>query len=77
VSGLSIARLLMFLGAAIFLVGGGIYLFSRLGINLFRLPGDIRFQIGNVTCAVPLVTMLVLSLVLTVLLNVIVRLMDR
>jgi hypothetical protein len=43
------ARILMILGIALFVTGGLIYLFSRLGINLFQLPGDIRLQSGNVT----------------------------
>jgi uncharacterized membrane-anchored protein YitT (DUF2179 family) len=76
-SGLSIARVLMIIGIVTFLIGGGVYLLSRLGVNLFRLPGDIRFQIGNVTCMIPLVTTLLLSLVLTIVLNVVFRLLNK
>ena len=74
---MQIARYLMIFGAVLLLIGGGIYLLSRLGVNLFRMPGDIRFQIGNVTCLVPLVTSLLLSVVLTLILNVILRLLNR
>lgn len=74
---INIARLLMILGAILFLIGGAIYLFSRLGIGLFHLPGDIRFQSGNFTCVIPIVSSILLSLLLTILLNVIIRLLNR
>ncbi len=74
---INIARLLMILGAILFLIGGAIYLLTRLGIGLFHLPGDIRFQSGNVTCIIPIVSSIVLSILLTILLNVIIRLFNR
>ena len=67
----------MILGIAIFLTGGLIYLFSRLGINLFQLPGDIRLQSGNITCLVPLVTSIILSILLTVILNLVIRFLNK
>ena len=73
----SFARILMILGIAIFLTGGLIYLFSRLGINLFQLPGDIRLQSGNITCLVPLVTSIILSILLTVILNLVIRFLNK
>ncbi len=73
----SIARILIILGIALFVTGGLIYLFSRLGINLFQLPGDIRLQSGNVTCLVPLVSSILLSIVLTVILNMVIRLLNK
>jgi hypothetical protein len=73
----SIARILMILGIALFVTGGLIYLFSRLGINLFQLPGDIRLQSGNVICLVPLVSSILLSIVLTVILNMVIRLLNK
>jgi hypothetical protein len=76
-STLSLARFLMAFGLILFLIGGGVYLLSRLGLNLFHLPGDFRIQSGNWTCVIPLVTSLLLSLVLTVLLNLILRLLNR
>jgi hypothetical protein len=72
-----IARVIVIFGVIMVLVGGGMYLLSRLCINLFRLPGDFRVQIGNLTCMIPLVTSLLLSLVLTVLLNLVIRLLNR
>jgi hypothetical protein len=73
---MQIARYFMIFGAVLLLIGG-IYLLSRLGVNLFRLPGDIRLQIGSATCVIPLVTSLLLSVVLTLILNVVIRLLNR
>ena len=67
----------MILGITLFVTGGLIYLFSRLGINLFQLPGDIRLQSGNVTCLVPLLSSILLSILLTVILNLVIRLLNK
>jgi hypothetical protein len=72
-----IARFIMIAGVVLFLVGGLIYLLSRLGVNLFQLPGDIRFESGNLTCVVPLVSSILLSILLTVILNLIIRYLNR
>lgn len=72
-----IARFIMIAGVVLFLVGGLIYLLSRLGVNLFQLPGDIRFESGNLTCMVPLVSSFLLSILLTVILNLIIRYLNR
>lgn len=72
-----IARILMIAGVSLFVIGGLIYLLSRLGINLFQLPGDIRFQSGNVTCLVPLVSTILLSIVLTLILNIVIRYLNK
>jgi hypothetical protein len=72
-----IARILMITGISLFVIGGLIYLFSRLGINLFQLPGDIRLQSGNVTCLIPLVSSIVLSIVLTLILHVMIRFLNK
>ncbi len=73
----TIARILIIAGISLFVIGGLIYLFSRLGINLFQLPGDIRLQSGNVTCLIPLVSSIVLSIVLTLILNVVIRFFNK
>ena len=72
-----LARIFIILGLVMVVIGGLIYLFGRLGIPLDRLPGDIRIQGENVTCILPLATMILLSVVLTVLLNIILRLINR
>jgi len=72
-----IARILMIAGIALFGFGGLIFLLSRLGINLFQLPGDIRWESGNMTCVVPLVSSILLSILLTLILNLVIRYLNR
>ena len=72
-----IARMLMIVGMIIFLVGGLVFLASRMGFNLFQLPGDIRFQSNNLTCIIPLVSSILISIVLTVALNLIIRFLNK
>lgn len=70
---ISLARWLVILGMMFILIGGIVYLVSKTGIPLGRLPGDIRIVRENVTCIFPLATSIVLSIILTVLLNLIFR----
>lgn len=72
-----IARILIIAGLSLFVIGGLIHLFSRLGINLFQLPGDIRLQSGNVTCLIPLVSSILLSIVLTLILSVVIHFLNK
>jgi biotin transporter BioY len=72
-----VARLLMIAGVILFLVGGLVYLASRMGLNLFQLPGDIRLQSNNLTCIIPLVSSILISIVLTVVLNLVIRFLNR
>ncbi|MGB3700618.1 MAG: DUF2905 domain-containing protein [Anaerolineales bacterium] len=72
-----LSRLLMIAGITLFVVGGVIYLASRMGINLFQLPGDIRIQSENLTCLVPLVSSILLSIVLTLILNLVIRYLNK
>ena len=62
-----IARLLIFVGFLLVVIGGLLYVGSRLGFG--TLPGDIVIRRGNFTFYFPLVTSLLLSIILTVLLN--------
>ena len=73
----SIARFLMISGVVLFMTGGLIYLASRMGINLFQLPGDIRIQSNNLTCMIPLVSSILLSIILTVILNLVIRFLNK
>ncbi len=73
----SIARYLMLGGVVLFLVGGGMYLASKFGIPLGRLPGDIRIEGGNGTFYFPLATSILISVVLTIVVNVIARLWKK
>lgn len=71
------ARYLMIGGVVLFLIGGGIYLASKFGIPLGRLPGDIRIEGENSSFYFPIVSSIVVSVVLTIVLNVIVRLIRK
>jgi len=73
----SIARTLMIGGVILFLVGGGIYLATKFGIPLGRLPGDIRIEGENGSFYFPVASSILVSVVLTILLNVIVRLLRK
>ncbi len=65
------------LGVVLVVVGGLIWLLGRTGLPLGRLPGDLRIEGEQVSCYVPIVSMILLSIVLTVVLNIIVRLLGR
>jgi len=66
-------RLLIVVGLAALLLAGVLYFLERSGIQLGRLPGDIRIVRGNFTCLIGLGTSLLLSIVLTVVLNLLAR----
>ena len=65
-------RMLMFSGAALFVMGLVVFVGSRLPW-FGQLPGDITIQRGNFTLFAPIGTMIVVSLVLTLLVNIIAR----
>jgi hypothetical protein len=69
----SAARWLVIVGLIFILTGGLVYLVSKTGIPLGRLPGDIRIVRDNITCIIPLATSIILSVVLTIILNLIFR----
>ncbi len=69
----ALTRWTILAGLALVLLGGLMWLVGRTGIPLGRLPGDLHFQTDQISCFVPLASMLVISLVLTVVLNVIMR----
>lgn len=73
----SIARYLMIGGVILFLVGGGVYLASKFGLPLGRLPGDIRIEGENGSFYFPLATSILVSVVLTIVLNIALRLLRK
>jgi Protein of unknown function (DUF2905) len=73
----SIARYLMIGGIILFLLGGGLYLATKFGIPLGRLPGDIHIEGKNGSFYFPIVTSVVLSIILTIILNIIIRLLRK
>jgi hypothetical protein len=74
---LSIARYLMLAGAGLFLVGGVVYVMGRMGVKLFNLPGDIRLQGENLTCLVPITSMILISILLSVILSLAMRYLNK
>ena len=73
----SIARYLMIGGIILFLIGGGIYLASKFGIPLGRLPGDIRIEGESGSFYFPITSSIVVSVLLTVILNIISRFLQK
>jgi hypothetical protein len=73
----SLARTLMLIGIVLFLTGGGIYLASKFGLPLGRLPGDIRIEGENGSFYFPVVSSTVVSVVLTIILNLISRFLNK
>lgn len=73
----TIARYLVIGGLVLILIGGGVYLASRFGIPLGRLPGDIRIERGSGIFYFPVVTSCLLSILLTIVLNIIIRFLNR
>ena len=73
----NIARLLVIGGIFMILLGGGVYVASKFGIPLGRLPGDIRIEGENGSFYFPLATSILVSVLLTIVLNVIIRLLRK
>jgi Protein of unknown function (DUF2905) len=67
----SVAKVLLGLAALLALVGGGLLLASKLGLE--RLPGDIVIKRDGFTLYAPIGLMIVLSIALTIVLNLISR----
>ena len=72
----AMGKLLMVIGGVMVLIGGLLWLASRVPF-LTRLPGDIRIERPGFTCLIPLASSILISILLTVLLNIIVRLLNR
>jgi hypothetical protein len=70
-------RILMLVGLVVFLIGGVLYLTSKAGLPLGKLPGDFTIQRGNLTCFFPLASMIIISLLLTLLINLAWRFFNR
>jgi hypothetical protein len=71
----SLGKVLVVAAVALAVLGGLLWAGGALGLG--RLPGDVRFSRGGWSCAVPLVSSLILSILLTLLLNLLIRLLDR
>ena len=75
----SIGRLLLLAGVGVAILGGLLMLVSRLPFfnQLGNLPGDLQFSSGNLSCFVPILSMVVISIILTIVANVVIRLINR
>jgi hypothetical protein len=73
----NIARYLMIGGIILFVVGGGVYLATKFGIPLGRLPGDIRIEGENGSFHFPVTTSILVSVELMIVLNVIIKLVKK
>jgi hypothetical protein len=69
-------KMLLLLGGFIALMGLVLLFMGRVPF-LGRLPGDITFRRGNVSCFIPIATSILLSLLLTIVLNLLFRLLGR
>jgi hypothetical protein len=67
-----VGKLLLLLGGAIALLGLLLVVAGRVPF-LGRLPGDLTWRRGNVSCSVPLASSILLSLLLTLALNLVPR----
>lgn len=63
------ARILGLFGLLLLIVAGVLFLLDRFDLPVGDLPGDIKIKRGNFTCAIPIVSSLIISVVLTVVLN--------
>lgn len=72
----TMGKLLVIIGAAMVLLGGLLWLVSKVPF-LGRLPGDIRIERPGFTCLIPLASSILISILLTLLLNVIARIINR
>jgi hypothetical protein len=63
-------------GLVMALAGIVIWLLGRLPF-FGNLPGDIRIQTQNVSCFIPIVSMIILSIIATIVLNIIIRIANK
>lgn len=73
----TIARYLMLGGIILFLIGGGVYIASKFGIPLGRLPGDIRIEGENGSFYFPVTSSILASILFTILFNIISRFLQK
>jgi len=73
----TIGKWLVIAGLVLALVGVGLWVVSKTGLPLGRLPGDIRIERPGFTFYFPLTSSILVSLVLSALINLVVRLFRR
>ena len=74
---MSLARIVAVFALVLLVVAGLLFLAAKFNISLGKLPGDFVIKRGNFTCAVPLVSSLLISIVITVFLNILFALLKK
>ncbi len=72
-----LARMVAVFALVLLVVAGLLFLAAKFNISLGKLPGDFVFKRGNFTCAVPIVSSLLISIVITVFLNILFALLKK
>jgi len=72
-----LARMVAVFALVLLVVAGLLFLAAKFNISLGKLPGDIVFKRGNFTCAVPIVSSLLISIVITIFLNILLALLKK
>ncbi|MGE5123831.1 MAG: DUF2905 domain-containing protein [Acidobacteriaceae bacterium] len=73
----TLAKAFLIIGAVFLVLGGLIFIASRLNLPLGRLPGDITLQGKGFTCIFPIATSILLSILLTGILWILTRFLGR
>ena len=73
----NIGRFLMIGGIVLFVVGGLVFLATKFGLPIGRLPGDIRIERDGFSFYFPLGSSILISIVLTIIINVVLRLLKK
>ena len=71
------ARMVIFAGICLLIVGTLMYLLSKFNLPLGNLPGDINIHGKNGSFHFPVVTSILVSIVLTIIINVINRFLSK
>ena len=71
------ARFIAVFALVLLVVAGILFLAAKTGIPFGKLPGDLVFSRGNFTCAIPLLSSLLISILLTVIINIILALLRK
>ena len=74
---LTLARIVAVFGVLLLIIAGILFLLDRWNIPFGNLPGDLKIQRGNFTCAVPLVSGLIISVLLTLVINLILYFINK
>ena len=71
------ARMVIFAGICLVIVGGLMYGLSKFNLPFGNLPGDIHIEGKNGSFHFPVVTSILVSIVLTIVINVIGRFLKK